>query len=102
MTDMSLTLKKNNMLLFKDYVTVSYYGHKHAQTMYIIIPDKEYSNIYLRTDFGRHSMKSNIFHRVEQTFPTCAGVFVLDTKSWEKTLVCPMKSLTQSKQFYFF
>ena len=66
MTDMSLTLKKK-MLPFKDYVTVSCSGDKHAQTIYIIIPGKKYSNIYLRTDFGRHSMKSNIFHRTSGT-----------------------------------
>ena len=92
------------MLPFKDYVTVSCSGDKHAQTMYIIIPGKEYNNIYLRTDFGRHSMKSNIFHRASRTNLSYmrGGFFGLDTKSWEKTLVCPMKSLTQSKQFYFF
>jgi hypothetical protein len=73
------------MLPFKDYVTLSCSGDKHAQTMYIIIPGKEYSNIYLRTDFGRHSMKSNIFHRASRTNLSYmrGGFFGLDTKSWE-------------------
>jgi hypothetical protein len=92
------------MLPFKDYVTLSWSGDKHAQTMYIIIPGKEYSNIYLRTDFGRHSMKSNIFHRASRTNLSYmrGGFLVLIQKAGKKTLVCPMKSLTQSKQFYFF
>ena len=49
------------MLPLKDDVTVSGSGHKHAQTMQIIIPGKEYSNVYLRADFGAFSMKSKLF-----------------------------------------
>jgi len=49
------------MLPLNDDVTVSGSGHKHAQTMHIIISGKEYRNVYLRTDFGAFSMKSKLF-----------------------------------------